>query len=267
MYCATFYELRTLEEEMDMKARLWIPPGTYPVPSQAGTFDFILPLCLQMRQPGSQPELSGLGSIEADSSSLGENIIASMSMGQPLRDASNKEYWFFADISDQLAAGDTMLDVFDGEHPEVGSGYFGVGLCAGSAQCYDGYRFDSCTFDGYPDNRHRVVFDGGWVELHLVLGESMDSTEPGIFLWAEGELDGTSFEQRDYFQLIYRPEHHHFGRHFAVLFDDSISGACGLRIEDVIPWSEAALPTVSLCDCDLAVLGGRQVDEHSLEIQ
>ena len=41
--------------------------------------------------------------------------------------------------------------------------------------------------------------------------------------------DGTQLNQADYFKLIYSPEHHHFVRHFGVLFDTPVDGTCGLK--------------------------------------
>jgi hypothetical protein len=80
--------------------------------------------------------------------------------------------------------------------------------------------------------RHTVTFEGGSVELLSTIekGGVSAGTEAGDFHRASGTYRGTSFDQRDYFKLIYSPEHHHLVRNYAVLFDAPIGGACGLEI-------------------------------------
>ena len=87
----------------------------------------------------------------------------------------------------------------------------------------------------------------------------MAGTEPGAFTGASGTLDGTDFAIDDYFQLVYRPEHHHFTRHFAVVFDSPVDEACALRIEGVDPWEEEPTAQVYTADCDLGALAERAV--------
>ena len=46
VYCASFSEQRTLEQEYAMKALIKIIPGTYKIPGTAGNYEFRLPFCL-----------------------------------------------------------------------------------------------------------------------------------------------------------------------------------------------------------------------------
>jgi hypothetical protein len=78
-----------------------------------------------------------------------------------------------------------------------------------------------------------------------------------VFLEGRGELDGTAFDQLDYWKLVYSAPHHHFSnRAFVVLFDQPISGACGLRVESLDAF-DGTLPEVSLAGCDLQPLSAR----------
>ena len=125
-------------------------------------------------------------------------------------------------------------------------------------------RFTPCSDPAYTANVHTIAFDGGEVVLRLQIGQSMASTEPGAFVSARGRLDGTTFEQTSYWSLVYRPDHHHFNRHFAVVFDSPIGGACALKVEDVDPWQEEPPATVHTADCDLAAIEERTVTSETL---
>ena len=48
-------------------------------------------------------------------------------------------------------------------------------------------------------------------------------------------------------------------RHFAVLFDEPIGDACGLRIEDLDGIDDGVTGTAALIDCDLSVLESRKI--------
>ena len=89
-------------------------------------------------------------------------------------------------------------------------------------------------FRGLP-SRQLVALDSGMVELAVTFdrGGIGAGTEPATFVSARGSFREVSFEQRDYFKLVYSPENHHFVQHFAVFFDAPIQGACGLEIVNV----------------------------------
>ena len=59
--------------------------------------------------------------------------------------------------------------------------------------------------------------------------------------------------------MIYNPEHHHFTRDYAVLFDTPISGACGLmatRMEAYEPTGNEELHTI---DCALNAIDKKEI--------
>jgi hypothetical protein len=93
------------------------------------------------------------------------------------------------------------------------------------------------------------------VTFEVRIGQAMVSTEPSSFVYAGGTLDGTAFEQRSYWKLVYRPTHHHFTRDYAVLFDSPIGGACGLKAVSV----PEAQTTVHTINCDLSDIQARTV--------
>jgi hypothetical protein len=109
-------------------------------------------------------------------------------------------------------------------------------LCPGGASCFPGQLtfFTECAFGG-PPSRQLVTLDGGTIELAVTFdrGGIGAGNEPATFVWARGTFRGVSFEQRDYFKLVYSPENHHFVQHFAVFFDAPIDGACGVEIVNV----------------------------------
>jgi hypothetical protein len=110
-----------------------------------------------------------------------------------------------------------------------------------------------------------VLFDGGDLTLDIRMGVSMAATEPAAFVLATGTLDGQSFEQGDYWKLIYNPTHHHFSRDFAVLFDSPIGNACGLKAAELDPWGDQPPARVHTIACDLTELAERSVSSETFE--
>ena len=257
-YCGMFSESRTLDQERPAKVEMGFVEGTYPLPASSGTFPMTLPFCLRFLEDGTQPVLAGTGSVTATIGPTHYNF----NYRQPLKTQGGDAWTLSANLSGDPAGGNPALRL-DGSS-ESSSGYASLQLCRGDCSEWLDVRWlTSCTFDDATLNRHTVVFDGGQAVLDLRLGMSMAGTEPGVFRHAEGTLDGVPFVQDDYWDLVYNPEHHHFNRHFAVLFDAPIGSACGLRVEDFVPWEPA--PTVHTTDCDLKPLESRAVQKATLE--
>ena len=75
---------------------------------------------------------------------------------------------------------------------------------------------------------------------------------------------GVSFIQTDFWRLVYLPGHHHFTRDHALLFDEPIGNACGLKIEN---WGKGDPPvTVHTTTCDLSDLEERTLISAESEI-
>jgi hypothetical protein len=127
----------------------------------------------------------------------------------------------------------------------------------------------TCDDPTWTLNTHTVEFDGGNIILELRLGENTTQTAPGMFEHAYGYFDGGAFDSDDYFQLIYRPTHHHFQRNFAVIFDAPIGKVCGLKIEDIDAIDDDTKPTavVHTINCDLSNIEERAVTAETMEIE
>ena len=111
--------------------------------------------------------------------------------------------------------------------------------------------FESCDPVNFKNEVHELTFDGGNVDLFLEKGDSAESTEPAAFVRAAGTLDNIAFDQNNYFKLIYNPEHHHFSRDFAVLFDTPLGESCGLKFVNLDPWNEEPESEAYRIDCSL----------------
>jgi hypothetical protein len=243
-------------------------PGSYTLPHADGTFAFALPVCVRLAPGLEAPAMNGAGTITALESAYGGETNYTRNTVQPLLGPG--EAWRFeGTLSYTAASGQPPASfVLDG-HADgaLGDGnYFSASVCRGE-ECYqnDDYQFAPCNPTTYRLQRHTVTFDGGHVVLDLRLGWSMASTEPGAFVLAEGELDDTEFSQDDYFKLVYNPEHHHFSRDFAVLFDAPIQGACGLKLEFLDPWGDEQPTAVHTVDCELSNLEERTVIKDTFE--
>jgi hypothetical protein len=153
----------------------------------------------------------------------------------------------------------------DGSSPDfLGGRDYVISLCP-SATCmgtWNQVNFYSCTATTDSLNRHTISFAGGQMVLDVMIGMAGAGTGPSAFVKASGTLDGTAFQQTDYWKLVYRPEHHHFRRNFAVLFDAPIGGACGVKVENV---KDAQLVQMHTINCDLSNIEARTITAVTVE--
>ncbi len=251
VYCSTFNETRTLQQELAAKAMLRIAPGSYPLPDGGEDLAFALPLCLYAPVDGAvgfDP-----GTVRHTSSTYGGRTAHTHIFAQTLTTDGRE---LQGRITFEVGAGDPLETTLDGRETDIMTGTgFSASLCVDPNQCYgvDALRFDSCTHASSTLNTHFIEFaDGSSVDFHLRIGQSLASTEPGAFVRAVGTFAGVSFDQQDYFRLVYRPEHHHFVRNFVVLFAAPIQGACGIEVSNVEPfWGPSDSAVAYTVDCDL----------------
>lgn len=265
VYCSMFNEHRSLEEELEAKAVLRIAPGSYPLP-QGDEPDLALPICLRFEREGSGVP-AGSGSLGYTKSSFDDTTIHNYRFQQQLSSAPDGEIeaWLSTTARDTteltLRLDGTDFPVFQDE----GLSY-AFRWCASSiADCdHRAFVFTSCTHPGASLHQHEVELDTGTILLELRIGQSFASTEPGAFVRASGSFRGESFDQSDYFKLVYNPEHHHFVRDFAVLFDSPLGGACGVEVSGVDPYAESVENFEAYAiDCDLSRLEPLKVQEHT----
>jgi hypothetical protein len=267
LYCATFDEMRTLEEEYRVKSKLRLIPGTYALPLENGFYPFFLPHCFEFIQPGAQPVAEEVGEIQANHSPYDGGTTYRWFITQTLRTGSGEIWQARVDLHAWMADGEDTFSI-DGDYEDPwGMNYYSFMLCRQDCQTYiDNRWFASCHYETATPQKHTVTFEGGSIQLFIRMGASPASTEPALFHFASGTLDETGFSQDDYYKLIYNPEHHHFSRDFIVLFDSPISSACGLKVLNLDPWNEAPAGRVALVDCDLLEVGERRVYEELFEI-
>ncbi|HEY3500102.1 MAG TPA: hypothetical protein VGK73_35675 [Polyangiaceae bacterium] len=261
-YCATFAENRTLKEELAQKALLRVAPGTYHLPPDTRE-GLGLPLCIAYG-----PEGKGVG----------VSPVSVAYSATPLSSDVSHRYEFEALVSDPdrsfstnlwrtLPGGEAFrftLDGGEGDMETSDAQIFAFALCQGLGDpCYGDRIFDSCTHAGSTLHRHEIALEDGELVLDLRIGTSSASTEPGAFVRASGTFREQSFDQTDYFRLIYNPTHHHFERDFAVLFDAPIDGVCGIEVTDFAA-SEETPPNAFAVDCALERLETLGVVNFSL---
>lgn len=278
-YCGHFKEMRNLEQEYAAKAKLTFAPGSYALPSTAGTYPFALPVCFERRAGEPVPAFAGAGQVKAVPSknpSIGyasNGLVAT----QPIA-LNGSPTWTFSMLLSYFSwTGTPQPPVLDGsflDHPSSGNvgdknpGYLDtIELCDGT-DCEDQWqdvRFEACNPD-YPTYRHTIVFAGGQIALDLrITGRVGGAVMLAAFTTASGTLDGTAFSQTDYWKLVYSGDHHHFTRNFAVLFDAPIGEACGLKVLNF--WgnrTSAPLPDVTTIRCDLSNIATLAVSSATL---
>lgn len=272
VYCARFDESRTLREELDAKSMLRVVAGTYRLPRAPTSGAFSLPLCIW--QPGVVPLLEGTGTLTHAADTFGSTTYHRSTFEHPLSSGV-----LSGDVSfprEGAATADVVLDgrpiSFFGEEDS-----FGFRVCPDEGECYnrDARTFDSCTYATVEPTLHHLVLDDGGeeVEVHfdLRIGQSPASTEPGAFTRAHGTFGGTAFDQDvavdrdDYFRLVYNPEHHHFQRDFAVLFDAPIDGVCGIEVANLEPFDDYTADEAYAVGCDLTRIRELDVVSHTME--
>jgi hypothetical protein len=223
--------LNGLKESLATKARGTIAPGSYKLIDGAGPAPYALPICLV--RAGGAKVLTGTGTIVRRPGAITAFTISLPIPGMGLL----RTFVYSEDPSPFSIKGLRYLEhCFDGTC-QPGK----------SSSIYD------CSVDGFTPERHLVTLEGGVVELTAAIlrGGSGFGTEPGEFVRASGTFRGVTFDQRDYFKLVYSPEHHHFVRNFAFFFDAPIVGACGLELLNLSPGVSGRPLQAFAVDCQL----------------
>jgi hypothetical protein len=263
IYCATFNETRTLQEELASKAQLRFSPGSYALPEGAEV-PAALPLC--MRDVADTITTLTSGTVRTELTPQGETVRYSLSLGGVFDDAFDSTLQ--ANIARTADPDADPAFVLDGKQPGMDEdAYQDVMVCQEQEYCFPSLLFTSCEYESGVPNLHRVELEGGDIEFELRLGDSFAGTEPGAYVRAEGSFGGQEFTQTNYFKLVYHPTHHHFERTFVVLFDNPIEGACGVEVTNLERFGNDIPDEAYTVDCELnridpvAVLGAELVLE------
>ena len=259
VYCAAFHETRTLAQERDAKAMLWLADGAVAVPTVDGTIPWRLPGCA-LTADGEElaPSADGELTVTTD---LGGSGRYRLQLRQPM--GSHELVLWLDGPRDELTADGPAMN---GEHIGLATDTdhaVALQLCEGSCgSAAEGLLLDSCRFDRVAAERHHIEFEGGWIDVELRIGQSFLATQPAVFVGGEGELDGAPFVQRDYFEALYNPEHHHFSRDFVLWIDGEDRG---VLVEHADPFFDAPAVAVSVIDHDFAVVESRAVTDETYE--
>lgn len=261
LYCSTSNEGRTLEQELEAKTLFRVIEGAYAVPTEEGEVEIAFPVCTLRADEASQPKMDGAGTTYASPSDFGSTRYTYLDGTQPMVADDGTSWSLDHTIVMVGPAGETpdplVLDGGEGDASTGADAVFTAYRAGDSVEDDAAVVFDSCLGTAWDENLHTVTFDGGDVALDLYISDETIVTGSAQLVHASGTLDGTAFEVDNFFQLIYRPDHHHYTRHFAVLFDTPIGDACGLRIEEVDAQQGTTTAVVSTAACDLSVIETR----------
>lgn len=273
LWCAMSSESQTLEQAAEKRVQLRLMPGAYELPfidnveSQA----FDLPTCARVWGDGPHPTADGEGTLTYSRQVSFGYDSATWNATLPL--SADGDAWTLSMYIAAEAEGSLPQTLFVDVDAEDRSDDFGVPraifeLVEGSDPTnWEALRsMAPCAFEGDNLQTTQITFENGHIDLDLRIGESMASTEPAMFTAARGSYAGVDFEITDYFSLVYRPDHHHFGRHFAVWFAEPQGDVCGLRIEDVDPFYAPGAGTparVREMGCDMTPLAELSVNTQA----
>jgi hypothetical protein len=233
--------MNSLKQTLAAKAIATIAPGTYKLIDGAGPAPFNLPFCFQRGDGRTTATSTG---------TIGRRAYAGASVFDITLPLSNMGV-----IRTSLLPVGTGALTYD----DLNS----LWLCQ-DATCAPGQIvfFVSCAPQGLTPETHTIRFEGGEVQLTVAIDRKGGGlgTEAAETTRATGTFKGVTFNQADYFKLIYSPEHHHFVRHFGVLFDTPVDGTCGLEVVNVgSSASNRRATRVFAVDCQLSRLGELKV--------
>jgi len=256
-------------KERDRKAQLRLVPGTYPIPAPGSApHPVVLPLCYRSTDDSAPLLMSGTGSISVES----DQIYVWNPETKLETEVTRHRYTYTVAVSNQSQGSKDIAVRFEtvNYHPGFPMTLEVDGRWADSYLTEDEPTFTRINFDTqsssrafYPcrfferpkrENLTTVVFEGGEIHLDMDIYSDLPdsaSTEPSAFVRAFGVFKDQSFDQEDYWKLIYSPAHHHFIQNWAALFDTPIDGACGIAVTGYDPWEQSgALPKVASIDCE-----------------
>jgi hypothetical protein len=264
VYCAESDENVTLEAELARKVQLRFAEGSFRLPTTEGTVPYRLPACTRFAGE-RHADVGAEGTIRTEAWSDGSGGTTYVwTIQQILEDAEGDPWTLQVQATQSAAAGADPAPVpLDGSTGDP----FGTPRVwamlwpgePGSIPPGELRTFGSCEMDGWPTQHHTVTFDGGAATFDLRIGEAAASTEPAVYLRAQGTLDGVAFDVTDWWRLPYNPTHHHGSRDFGVIFDAPIGGACGLVARELDRADDPPLGTVATVGCDLAEIAPRTV--------
>jgi hypothetical protein len=237
--CAMFDRLADWDQAATDKARVWLRAGqVHLADPDADATTTVLPACVE-EAPG---EVGAVAEGEAEASWAEAGDLRILTVEQPLDDGAHLRLQARWDPADgQFVVSGAHVPI---EQPVA----LAVELCDGPCPPEGGRRIDDCAFDAYPRQRHTFTVAGGEVSVELRIASSLFATQPGALWSAQGTLDGVSFVQDDYYDLLYRPAQHHISRDARVRLDPPIGDAAWLEVTGFDPLGSPPPTEVWLLD-------------------
>ena len=256
-YCATFNRFRELRDEPAAEAVLYMPSTVVQLDG-GDMFDVPFTACVEEEE--GQVGLVPSGDASVRMADTPRNWVAGMEI--TLVDPDGGE-WLLS-VSSRRGLDDDVADL-NGQHlPLTDPNAVTITLC--EQPCADPSQtrlFDSCDFAGTPIYRNNVSFTGGEIELDVAISEALFDTQPGLFVRASGELEGTAFSQDGYYDLIYNPILHHISRDAIVRLPEAIGGVAAIEVRDFDANQEDPPTRVFLLDEALVEVEEREVTGES----
>ena len=168
LYCASFYERRTLEAELEMKGKMRWLAGRYPLPLKATDKDIALPICFSLASE-EPPMMQGTGTVTSSVEKFGDNQRLNLQIEQPFATAKGREFTLTARLTNITPSSESFEShVMDGRASSLmfDGPVYSIDLCdVGAEDCEpkSTWSFGSCDGLDYELQTHVVVFDGGQV--------------------------------------------------------------------------------------------------------
>jgi hypothetical protein len=242
----------SVEEAMGSKAQLRVVPGSYPLPQEDGTYPLLIPACIRVPE-NVESQHAGEGLLTVTTEYIGDYPYVHYAVSQPMMVGiqpwtieMNFSIYNPGNPYPDLVL-DNRLSEWEGGH-EISKSY----ILDNEVLDYPWWAFPCLPASA---NRRETggTFDRGQINVwnDVIYDIPSGGHAPAILQRGWGELDGTAFDQEDYFKLSHLPAHHNWGGSFLVMFEQPIGPACGIKL--CIPSMDGGGPDLGAwtVDCSL----------------
>jgi hypothetical protein len=236
-------------------ARLLVLEGSYPVPSETGTYPTRLPLCVELANEAVPPSLGDVGELEVLLTSGGVGEFLRAWLRQPMVDETGGGWTagariigtYESELKPVRVDGTSGLDTSNWHEP--------VTFTLQSPQDQWERSLHGCGSSPDPTEVVEVEFPAGSTEMEVeVVSIVVAGGVPiGFLRKASGQLQGENFSQTNYWDLVYVGGHHGWVNDYFVRFDRPVADVCGLWITYISCCEPDEGATVRLLGCDLSV--------------
>ncbi|HQH70985.1 MAG TPA: hypothetical protein PK360_02790 [bacterium] len=225
-----FQEFREIREEYELLSLVRFKSGDHAVPAVAGeTFasDLIERFEFGPRQTVAEPLRAG--AFHGETTPWDPNALI-LKFEQPFK-ALEKTITLKFELYLIIQSDETLqqdLFVIDDEY--LDSNLFLEGTVQ-QGDVTQNLRFGSVGYESFPLWRIDVQLeDGQNLKLYQRFQVPMAGSGPAQLVYAEGAIQEGSFQQSNYWRLVYSAGHHNWDEKFWVLFDEPMGGAYGVAV-------------------------------------